>query len=290
MPTYVARDAGYTSLGNGNFIPEVWSKKLQAKFYAQTVLDSVTNHDWEGEIKDKGSKVNIRVRPTITIEDYEVGTDINYQDLDDDKIELLIDQAKYFAFQVDDVDKAQADINIINESTQDASQQMKIKVETDVFANVYADASEALSATAVTKTNVLDWIVDAGVKLDELNAPEDGRYVVIPPWIAGMIKKSDLKDASLAGDGTSILRNGRLGMIDRFTLYANNNLAVTAGTPDTFQCFAGQRHAITFASQFVKTETLRLQNRFGSAIRGLKVYGYKVAQPDALVHMPATKS
>ncbi len=290
MGRQVSVAAGYSSLPNGNFIPEIWSKKMQAKFYASTVLGEIANHDWEGEIKGSGSKVIIRAVPTVTIGDYGIGGTINYQDLEDDKIELLIDKAKYYAFKVDDVDEMQADIPIVNKTTGDASEQMKIVVDQDVLGNVYSDAGNALATTVLTEANVLKWIINAGTSLDEANIPEAGRWLVIPPWIAGMIKQSDLKSASISGDGTSIMRNGRLGMIDRFTLFNSNNLART-GTADsgTFHCMAGTRHFISFASQFVKTETLRLQNSFGDAIRGLKVYGYKATKPEAGVYMPATK-
>jgi hypothetical protein len=291
MGRQVAVSAGYNNLPNGNFIPEIWSKKLQAKFYSSTVLGAIANHDWEGEIKGAGSKVIIRAIPTVTIGDYGIGGTIDYQDLSDDKIELLIDKAKYYAFKIDDIDEVQADVPIVNMTTQDAAEQMKIVVDTDVLGNVYTDAANIMATTVITASNVLAWIINAGTLLDEANVPEEGRWLVIPPWVAGMIKQSDLKDASLAGDGTSILRNGRLGMIDRFTLYNSNNIALTgvAATGD-YHCMAGTRHFISFASQFVKTETLRLQNSFGDAVRGLKVYGYKATKPEAGVYMPCSRA
>lgn len=288
MPTQVARTG--SNLANGNFISEVWSKKLQAKFYAATCLDMVTNHDHEGEIKGQGSKVYIRVRPTIIVSDYVVNGNLTYQDLADDKVELLIDKAKSYSFKCDDVDAVQSDIKLINEFTMDAAEQMKIAVEKSVFASVYADATTQATNTQVTAATVLGWIVDQGTALDELNVPTEGRFFIVPPWIAGLIKKSDLKDASIAGDATSILRNGRLGMIDRFTIYVSNNLTgsgAVSGTPT--HCLAGTKHAISFASQFVKTETLRLQNSFGDAVRGLKVYGFKTEVPNALVDAEAYK-
>ena len=291
MPRAVNVSAGYNNLPNGHFIPEVWSRKLQAKFYATTVFGAISNNDWEGEIQGQGSKVIIRKRPTITISDYEVGGTINYQDLTDEKIELLIDKAKVYAFKVDDIDRAQADINIINETTLDASEQMKIHIDTNLLANIYTDATSSLTSTIVTKTNVLEWIVDAGTELDQLNIPVEGRWLVIPPWIAGMIKKGDLKDASITGDLQSPIRNGRLGMIDRFTIYVSNNIALT-GVPatGTFHCIAGTRDFVCFASQYTRTETLRLQDTFGDAIRGLNVYGFKVTHPDSGVYMPAKKA
>lgn len=288
MPTQVARTG--SNLANGNFISEVWSKKLQAKFYASTCLDMVTNHDHEGEIKGQGSKVYIRVRPTIVVSDYVVNGNLTYQDLADDKVELLIDKAKSYSFKCDDVDAVQSDIKLINEFTMDAAEQMKIAVEKSVFASVYADATTQATNTQITAATVLGWIVDQGTALDELNVPTEGRFFIVPPWIAGLIKKSDLKDASISGDATSILRNGRLGMIDRFTIYVSNNLTgsgAVSGTPT--HCLAGTKHAISFASQFVKTETLRLQNSFGDAVRGLKVYGFKTEVPNALVDAEAYK-
>ena len=126
---------------------------------------------------------------------------------------------------------------------------------------------------------MLEYLVDLGTVLDEANAPESDRFVVIPAKMAGMIKKSDLKDAALAGDTTSILRNGRLGMIDRFTVYMSHNLSVTSGK---FSLLAGHKMGTTFASQMTNMETIRSEHTFGNIIRGLQVYGYKVTKGEAL--------
>lgn len=274
-----------------NYIPEVFAKKLLAKFYAQTCLHQITNNDYEGEIRDKGSKVIIRQSPDVAISDY-TGNIASYGELGEANVELLIDKAKMYAFKEDDIFHAQTDIkNFVNEATNNAGKNMKIAIEQDVFGSVYADASNQIDAvtTPVTKVNVLDYIVDAGVVLDEENAPDEGRFIVIPAWMSGMIKKSDLKDASITGDGQSVLRNGRLGIIDRFTVYMSNNLTADGTGSDEFHCLAGTKHAISFASQFVKNEKLRLQNTFGDAYRGLNVYGYEVTKPAALVDLHAKK-
>ncbi len=285
MPTSVTRTG--SNLPNGVFLPEIWSKKINAKYYPNSVLDEIVNRNWEGEIKGQGSKVIIRKRPTITVGDYTVNGTISYQDLTDEKVELAIDQAKYFAFKVDDIDQAQADIKVLNECSEDAAKQSATAVDTDVLGSIYSSATSAITSTVVSKTTVLDWIVDGMIALDEYNAPTEGRFVVIPPWIAGMILKSDLKDASIAGDATSILRNGRLGMIGNATIYVSNNVDLNTAT---YQCIAGHKDATAFASQVTKVENVRLEDTFGDAIRGLNVYGYKVVQGDALVSMPATKS
>ena len=297
----------------GKFIPEIWSGKLQVKFYQSTVLSEITNNDWEGEIKDQGDKVEIRTVPTITISNYSKGQTLSSQVPTTDLVELLIDKGKYFQTVVDDVDDVQSDLKLMDIFTNDASQQMKIAIDTDVLSalvgasvsanegatagaisgdlNLGVSTGQSKAAVEVTSTNVIDKVITMGQVLDEQNAPEDGRWLIIPAWLAAKIKTSDLKDASITGDSMTPLRNGRLGMIDRFTLYVSNLLpsqtSITGEGQDSsvkaFSCFAGTRDAITFASQITRMETLRSQTTFGNLVRGLNVYGYKVIKPEALV-------
>jgi hypothetical protein len=286
---------------SGNFIPAIWSGKLQTKFYKSTVLGEITNNDWEGEIKSQGDIVYIRTVPTITVRDYAKGDTLTHERPSSDPISLNIDKGKYFDFVIDDVDKAQADLNLMNMFSDDASEQMKIVIDAQVLGTVGADADAANQGAtagvisgdlnmgvtgtplAISKTTVLDTIVDAGQVLDEQNVPEAGRWLVIPPWMAALIKKSDLKDAAITGDQTSVLRNGRLGMIDRFTLYVSNNLTRATDTGhNSFTMLFGTRDAVCFASQMTKVETLRAQDTFGEIVRGLNVYGFKATNPKAL--------
>ena len=287
MPANVARTGG--NLSNGNFLPAVWSKLINSKYYAQTCLMNIANSKWEGEIKGQGSQVEIRVRPTILVNDYTANSAIQYQDLVDEKITLLLDKAKSFAFKVDDVDKVQSDINVMDEVTTDAGFQMKIAIEKMVFSTIYSDATNTIAQIALDKTNVIDWMVDSEVVLEENNMPAEDRWIIVPPKVAGLIQKSDLKNAAITGDDTSVLRknlnNGRLGTIAGYTIYVSNNLTKTNGV---YQCIAGHKSALTFASQLVKTETVRLQDRFADSVRGLNVYGYKTVLPQGLVYMPCT--
>lgn len=269
-----------------NFVPEIWSKKLQTRFYASTVLSEVTNNDYEGEIRNAGDKVNIRIPPAIAVSDYDpMNPSITYEALGENTLELLVDKAKSYAFKVDDVLGAQSDIALINEATQDAAEKMKIAIDTEVLAGMATSATSSLnvtdvgSYTAVTKDNILELILAAGQKLDELNVPETGRFIVLPPSAITALKSSDLKDASLAGDSQSILRNGRVGQVDRFTVYSSNLLPANSASEKI--AVAGTKAFMSFASQFVKTETIRLESQFGDGVRGLQVYGFKAVHPDA---------
>jgi len=288
---------------SGNFIPEIWSGKLIENFYDATVLAAISNTDYEGEIRSHGDTVNIRTSPEITIRDYVKGQALTVEKPNKPKLQLLIDKGDYFACVEDDVDKIQADVDMMNKWSQDASEKMKIKIDqrvlTDLLPDIAADNKGATagrisgdfnlgatgSAVSLSKDGsggsvpVSDYIVDMGTVLDEANCPESDRFLVIPAKMAGLIKKSELKDASLSGDETSVMRNGRLGMIDRFTIYVSHNL-YKSGSEHSI--IAGHKMGFTFASQMTNMETLRSESTFGDIIRGLQVYGYKVTKGEAL--------
>jgi len=281
----------------GNFIPEIWSGKLIENFYDASVLAAISNTDYEGEIKSMGDTVNIRTTPELTIQTYVKGQTLSVENPDKAKLQLLIDKGEYFAAVEDDVDQVQSDINMMDQWSKDASERMKIKIDervltdmlTDVAAankgatagRISADLNIGVASTpvAITKTNAIDQIINMGTVLDEANCPEGDRFLIIPAKYAGHIKMSDLKDASITGDGTSPLRNGRLGMIDRFTLYVSHNLYKNGSE---FSIIAGHKMGLTFASQMTNMETIRSESTFGNIIRGLQVYGYKVVKPEAL--------
>jgi len=284
---------------SGTFIPELWSGKLIEQFYDTTVLSQISNTDYEGEIKKHGDTVNIRTTPTITIRDYVKGQPLEVENPESPTIQLLINKGKYFNCHEDDVDKVQSDIDMMNLWAKDASEQMKILIDTDVLANIVTEVSafnEGATAgrisgdinlgvtstpVALTSSNILSYIVDMGTVLDEANCPESDRFLLLPAKAVGLIKKSDLKDASLAGDSASIMRNGRIGMIDRFTIYSTHNLPVASGETDII---AGHKMGFTFASQMTEMDTLKSTTTFGMLMRGLQVYGYKTVKPQALAH------
>lgn len=289
---------------SGNFIPELWSGKMIENFYDATVLAAISNTDYEGEIRQFGDTVNIRTTPEITIRDYVKGQTLTVENPDKPKIQLLIDKGEYFACVEDDVDNVQSDINLMDTWTKDASERMKIKIDQRVLTDLLPDIGafnkgatageqsqsfdlgttgaplQVTSSGAGGTKAVVDLIVDMGTILDEANAPEQSRFLVVPAKFAGLIKKSELKDASLSGDSTSIVRNGRLGMIDRFTVYVSHNLKVTDN--NKFHLVAGHSMGFTFASQMTNMESIRSESTFGDIIRGLQVYGYKVVKPEAL--------
>jgi len=313
-PIYPTGGTGNTLQATG-FIPEIWSGKLVEKFYASTVLAAISNTDYEGEIKNQGDKVKIRTKPTITISDYRADGLLTLQRPSGNVIELAIDQGKYFNTILDDVMDVQSDLNLMSMWSDDAAEQMKITIDTNVLAGILGQANvknrgttagqitssinlgvtgsplAATAAAAAGKVDILSILLRLGQALDEQNIPETGRWVVLPTWAATLIKQSELRQAYLSGDGVSILRNGRLGMVDRFTIYTSNLMpsGATVGAAGEYVVYAGHSHGLTFASQVSKVETLRSEQTFGTVLRGLQVFGYKVIDGTAVAQAIVTQ-
>jgi hypothetical protein len=317
-PIYPVGSITPTPAYAGTFIPILWSTKLIEKFYASTVLAAISNTDYEGEIKSKGDTVVIRTKPTITIRDYLADGLLQVERPSSNIVELKIDKGKYFNLILDDVYEVQSDLNMMNMWSDDAAQQFKIVVDTEILKGLLGQSdvkNRGASAGQISgniglgvtgtplqvvarnpagtagKVEIVDLLVRLGQTLDEQNIPEQGRWVVIPSWISSQIKMSELRDAALTGDGVSILRNGRLGMVDRFTIYVSNLLpsGTAAGlAAGEWVLFAGTQHALTFASQINKVETLRSEMTFGQLLRGLQVYGSKVLDGKALAQAIVT--
>ncbi len=294
------------------FIPEIWSGKLVEKFYASTVLAAISNTDYEGEIKNKGDRVKIRTKPTITIRNYSADELLPLDRPSGGTVELYIGNGKFFSLILDDVMEVQSDLNILSIWSDDAAQQLKIAVDQDVLDGIVsqmAAANRGTTAGVITgnvnlgvtgnplsvvardptagEVELLDVLMRQGQVLDEQNIPEVGRWVVMPAWAGRMIKQSELRQAYLSGDSVTMLRNGRLGMVDRFTIYISNLLPNNSTDSANFQSgewpvYAGHAHGLTFASQISKVETLRSELTFGQILRGLQVYGYQVVDGKAL--------
>lgn len=258
---------------SGVMIPEIWAGRLLVKFYESSVVPAIANTDYEQNIKEMGDVVHIRTTPSIAIRAYAKGQKLTHEQPEPSKVDLPIDQGLYWSFVSDDVTKAQADYAYLEDWTRDASEQLKIKIDTGILADIYADThAKNTGATAglrtgninlgvtgtpllLDKTNIVDELVNWSTVLDEQNVPETGRYVVLPPWGLNRISRSDLKDASLAGDGTSMLRNGKVGMVGRFEIYMSNLLStVSDGGNQCTHIIFGHKSALSFASQLVKNE------------------------------------
>ena len=250
----------------------------------------------------------IRSVPDTSVYDHSIGQTVTYERPISSAITLLINHGKRWALELDDIVAAQTDLPLLTKFTDDAAEQLKISIEYSFLndSNIYNGMQSYMTGSAcgrktglfnlgtsgspisLTPTNVLDYIIDCGTVLDESLSPEVDRWMMVPPWVAGMIKKSDLKDASLTGDPKSPIRNGLIGSIDRFKIFSSN-LLLYSGT-SYYQILFGNPYAITFATQIVKTQHIPTpSDAFAERVRMLQVYGYQVIKPDQFGAMYVSK-
>lgn len=288
----------YGPAGAINYDPEVYSGKLVEKFYKSTVFGEIASTDYEGDITGFGANVIIRTVPDVSVSDYVIGQGLVNQYPSRNSVSLAIDKAKSFAVAVSTVDARQSDLDMSDIFANDGSIKLRIAADADMLEAIPADVSasntgahagadstninlgSAAAPRAVASTDVIDFIVDCGQVLDEESVSDEGRWMVLPPWMISRIKRSDLKIASLAGDGMSILRNGKVGEVDRFTIYQSRSL-LTQNSPSaaaTYTMF-GHSAGLTFASQITELRMIDNPNDFGYLVQGLMVYGYSAVEP-----------
>jgi hypothetical protein len=280
-----------------SFTPEIWAKKILSSLKKAIVIAApgVVNRDYEGEISDQGDTVNINSISRPTIGTYTKGTtEIVPEQLTTAQRSLVIDQAKYFAFEVDDIDRRQNAGDVLPEAMQEAAYGLADVADQFVEALLRAgvDGGNALGAVAVATASPTAFydniLVPLKVLLDESNVPTEGRYCLIPAWGHGRLLRDDRFIRADASGGPAASRNGIVGEAAGFSLRVSNNLPVVTG--DDSSVIAGHPMAASYAEQINKTEAYRPENSFSDAVKGLHLYGAKVTRPTALATALASKT
>lgn len=284
---------GLDALSGGavtNFIPTIWSSRILDTFDKALVFENLVNKDYEGEIQNQGDTVKINGIGDPTVSNYTRNADIAAPEvLADNTRSMVIDQAKYVNFAVDNVDDVQANANLLQRATSRVGYVFGDAVDT-FLAGKYVDAGNTLGSDGtpilLTSANIYDTMVDAGVLLSEDNIPKAGRWVVMPPGAIGRLSKSD-EFINAAQTGETTIREGFAGRIAGFDVFESNNVQVVTGK---HKIMAGTREAITFARQLTKIVAYEPERRFADAVKALVVYGAKTVQANALVTITVTLS
>ena len=142
--------SGYTNLPNGNFSPVIYSKQVQLAFRKASVTDAITNNDYFGEIANMGDTVKIIKEPEISVSAYLRGTTIAPQDLTDNDFSLVVDQANYFAFKVDDIEEAHSHVNFQSLASDRAAYRLADQYDQEVLGYLSGYDQSALHANADT--------------------------------------------------------------------------------------------------------------------------------------------
>jgi N4-gp56 family major capsid protein len=284
-----------------NFVPEVWNANLLVALRKTLIFGSpaIINRDYEGDIAAAGDTVRVTSVGRPNIVDYVPGvTKLTPEALNTGQRTLVVDQAKAFAFEVDDVDARQALGTFMNEAGEEAGFGLADIID-QYIANLYTEipasqrlpevqipGGEASSEADVRK--VYDQIfVPLRVRLDEMNVPRTGRYITIPPWIEGAVSRDPRFVEADKSANASTLRTGEIGRAAGFSIFLTNNCPEPVEGTNVIQ--AGTPRGITFADQINKTEAYRPESSFADAVKGLSLYGAKLMRPDVMVMATATR-
>ena len=281
-----------------NFIPTIWSTKILQHMRDNLVYAGLVNRDYEGEITRRGSSVEVSMPGEVTIKDMPSRTygatkairEIDAPEgMEVQKVTLLIDQEKYFNFGVDDVDKVQMNLDLMNSYTESASYGFQSTIEKHVAEIMAKEAKLVLGSdehpVALTSENIYKELIKMKVGLDKANVPPVGRFVVLPPEAEGLL----LEDNKFVYVGTSSsedsLKNGKVFRACGFDIAISNNVPVNE---NKYKIIATYKGSTTFAQQLLETKAYSPEKGFGDALKGLVVFGAKVVRPGKIVCMTAT--
>lgn len=276
------------------FKPEVWAATLLVAMRKALVYGALVNRDYEGEIREKGDTVTINSISRPTIGNYVPDvTVISPENLTTAQRKLIVDQAKYFAFEIDDVDKRQAAGELLPEALSEAGYALA-----DVFdqfiASLYTgvQSANAIGTVAVKSSEPLTFydnvLVPLKVVLDESNVPTEGRWAVIPPWAHGRLLRDDRFIRADASGREAASVTGHVGDAAGFHLAVSNNTPNPAG--DDNIVLAGTNAAISAAEQINSVEAYRPESSFSDALKGLQLYGAKLLRPDGIATCQASQT
>lgn len=270
------------------FIPELWTARLMYALEKSHVATNLVNRDYEGQITNQGDTVHINTIGAITVSNYTRNTDMTAPEtLTTTDQTLVIDQAKAFNFQVDDVDKAQAAGDLVDTAMGRAGYALADVADAYLLGIIAAgaDTNNVIGTKAapidLTSSNIYENIVKLRTLMDKANVPTTGRSIVIPPEAYALLLMDErFVKASDGGTANSVLLNGEVGRVAGFQVFMSNNVVTAAdggaGSETYYQITAQVPSATTYAEQIVKTEAYRMEKRFADGVKGLHVYGAKV--------------
>ena len=265
-----------------NFIPTLWSENLYTQLDAQYIGVKHCNREFEGEIKQKGSVVSIVGVGAVNVFDYTKDTDMSSpQTLSDSAANLVINQAKAFNFQIDDIDRAQCTPKLMNQAMKVAASALAKTADTYIY-SLYDKGGKTITEDATTTSNIIDHIIDARTELFKNNvADADDIVIEVSPAVAALILKAKM---NLSSDNTETLDCGCIGSVGGCRIYVSNNIATATSSNVLYhKCLARTKRAIAFAEQLSEINAYRPEKRFADAVKGLHLYGAKVVYPNEMV-------
>ena len=264
-----------------NFIPTVWSENLYKNLENKYVGVANCTREWEGDIKQCGDRVKICGVGPVSVFNYTKNTDIPAPSvLNDDVRELVIDQAKAFNFQIDDIDRAQIKPDLMNAAIRNAADALAGHADRYVYSLCNSVANENIIEVGGSGDELIDRIINAIASMKNKGVCED-LILEVSPAVAAKIYKAKL---GMVSENNALLENGCVGSIAGCKIFVTPNLHTSsAGAAIFYKCFLRTKRAIAYAEQLSEIEAYRPEHRFADAVKGLHLYGAKIVYPNEIM-------
>lgn len=287
-------------VSTGGFTPEIWSEKLNIALDNHGVYNDIVNRKYEGEIKNRGDKVYFYTLGNLTVRDYNPNATgfngITFEDPQGDKLALEVSQQKYVAYTVDEIQKVQSNIDLINKHIERMAQAFSQTKDLYIHGLALANATtkrNSDSAASMDKDKIWGEICAMYAVLARKNAIINGKdysgkrpALIITPEVEGLVKQTSQFFANAVG--AEVLRKGQIGTLGGFDVFVDTNIQTDktgTGTGASYSqtIVAMTSDAITYAEQITETDIIKAENSFHHKVKSLQVYGGKVANPDCIV-------
>ena len=289
-----------------NVIPSnVMSALFIEKLNKVLVAGAVCNRNYVGTIANAGDSVKIPSIGEFSVSDHTKNGTLTYAALDSASQVLNINQAKNFSVMVDSIDERQAIANLVPAIVSQGAYQLALASDTYLLQTVMSTGAGVVAGTGLRNLgsssspvtvdydgtsgcSVLAMVNRISKRLNEENVPQEGRWMICPPWFHAQLVQNKVLEVTSNVAGEDAYANGRVGRAFGFDIRVSNNL--TNATADASEIFAGTMAAVTFADQLSRIDVRDLETKFGVGVRGLYLYGAKVIQDKALAKAVVTEA
>ncbi len=264
-------------------IPVIYSGKVLEELEKAQVYAHVARKDFEGELS-VGDRIIIRGYGDPSVGTYN-GSNITWENIVDSAIQLDITEANYTAIKIEDIDKFQSDIEYMNRMAKKSAYKLSDLVDT-TLAGLYSESAHDAVVTdaSVDVDTVISGLTEMHTAMAEENIPESDMWVIVPWWVKDKLQLAGIYHANkVAGE----LVNGFIGNILGMNMYVSNNVSGSKGSSEYIM--AGSTDAIALVQQIKKSDYFdKFENTFGSGMKTLVVWGYKVVKPKELFYADFT--
>lgn len=267
------------------FIPEVWAEAIERENAVKSVFIEDCNREYEGKIEKKGDTVHILGVGKPTIKDIpKSGILEDPEDIPDSTVTLVVDQQKYFNYQVDNIDRAMAVGNVMAALNEETSEGISATMDSFVAGLARDEAVKPIYTTPriITAENIFDVIDEAALALYENNVHNSTKITLtIPPRAFMIFRKRYIE---LDTNNSQLIKGYSIAQYGNITIKQSNNCFRDADGVD--HVMIRTKRALAFVQSVKDVIAYQPEKSFKDAVKGYFLYGAKVVRPKEVFSIP----